>query len=75
MGSIVCLHCAQVLMEIEPRQDTKAKGYVPPPVCMIEEDDQNAFLRCPRCHAKNIVIEVRTPSGYPQLAVVGCSIR
>jgi len=77
MGAIVCLHCAQTLIEIEPRQSQseKAKGYRPrPPPCQLEVDEESTYVRCPKCSAKNIVVETRTPSGYPQLAVIACRI-
>ena len=69
MGTIVCLNCNQVLAEIEPLQDGVGRGNSRPH-CRLEEDDEETFYRCPRCKAKNIVAEVRTASGYPQLAIV-----
>jgi hypothetical protein len=76
MGTISCLNCAQVLAEIEPlRNDSGKVSLSPPGRCEIEEEDDEAFYRCPRCRAKNIVIEVRTASGYPQLAVVACRLK
>jgi DNA-directed RNA polymerase subunit RPC12/RpoP len=76
--AIVCLHCSQTLMELEarPTQSSKAKDYrPPPPPCQLEEDEEGTFIRCPVCHAKNIVAEMRTASGYPQLVVVACRIK
>jgi hypothetical protein len=69
MGTIVCLNCTQVLAETEPGQNSAGRGDSRPH-CELEEDDEKTFYRCPRCKAKNIVAEVRTASGYPQLAIV-----
>jgi|WetSurMetagenome_2_1015567.scaffolds.fasta_scaffold576897_1 hypothetical protein len=69
MGTIICLNCRQVLAEIEPGQSS-AGWDNSRPHCELEEDNEKTFYRCPRCKAKNIVAEVRTESGYPQLTVV-----
>jgi phage FluMu protein Com len=72
MGTIICLNCSQVLTEIEPLQTGAGRGDSHP-YCTLEEEEEETFYRCPRCKAKNIVAEVRTASGYPQLVIVECS--
>ena len=71
---IVCLNCSEVLFEMEPNRSRADKKTGPPRRCELEEEGDKTFCRCPRCKAKNIVIETRSPSGFPQLMVVACSI-
>ena len=73
MGAIICLNCTEVLCEIEPSRSGHG-GSGPLKRCELEEEDDLVFYRCPACGAKNIVEETRTPSGFPQLTVVACSI-
>jgi hypothetical protein len=73
MGTIICLNCTEILCEIEPSRASRG-GSGPLRKCELEEEDDQVFYRCPTCGAKNIVIETRTPSGFPQLTVVACSI-
>ncbi len=76
MGMITCLNCAHVLAEIDPhRNGNKEKASSPPPRCELEEEDDKTFYRCPRCKAKNIVAEARTPSGFPELTIIACSLQ
>jgi len=75
MGTIICLNCTEVLFEIELPSSAADKGKTGSSKrCELEEEDDRFFYRCPTCGAKNIVIETRTPSGFPQLTVVACSI-
>ena len=75
MGAIVCLNCTETLSEIEPSREKHPKGKARASKrCELEEEGEEVFYRCPCCGAKNIVIETRTPSGFPQLTVVACSI-
>jgi len=75
MGAIVCLNCSETLCEIDASREKNPKSKVrPPKKCELEEEGEEVFYRCPFCGAKNIVIETRTPSGFPQLTVVACSI-
>ncbi len=69
MGTLACLNCAQALAETEPRWNNGGKAG-PSARCELETEDDITFYRCPRCKAKNIVAEARTPSGYPQVAIV-----
>jgi hypothetical protein len=74
VGGIVCLKCSEVLFEMEPRRSPAGKKTHSPRRCELEEEGDLTFYRCPRCGAKNIVIETRSPSGFPQLTVVACSM-
>ena len=73
MGAIICLNCTEVLCEIEPSRSGHCRSG-PLKRCELEEEDDQVFYRCPACGAKNIVEETRTPSGFPQLTVVACSM-
>ncbi|HUJ68020.1 MAG TPA: hypothetical protein VLW86_00775 [Syntrophorhabdales bacterium] len=73
MGAIICLNCTEVLCEIEPSRSGRS-GSGSMARCELEEEDDQVFYRCPTCGAKNIVVETRTPSGFPQLTVVACSV-
>ena len=64
MGTIICLNCTEILCEIEPSRAGRG-GSGPLTKCELEEEDDQVFYRCPTCGAKNIVIETRTPSGFP----------
>jgi hypothetical protein len=74
VGTIVCLNCSEVLFEMEPKRSPLGKRTHPLRRCELEEEGDKTFYRCPRCRAKNIVIETRSPSGFPQLTVVACSM-
>ncbi len=75
MGTVTCLNCKEILVEREPYRDPNSKQIPPPPrKCPLEEENDVTFYRCPRCKAKNIVEEVRTESGFPELVVVAFSL-
>ena len=63
MATTVCFNRSEVLSRIEPLRSTndKTRTY-PPKRCDLEEEEDQAFYRCPKCKVKNIVIEPRTKS-------------
>lgn len=73
MGQVKCLRCSGVLIETTESTTFDRKGKSTgraPKTCEIEMDDDRAFYRCPYCRAKNIIMETRGESGFPQLVIV-----
>jgi hypothetical protein len=69
--AVICLNCKEVLFEVEPPSSSGVRNSERPPRrCVLEEEDDINFYRCPACKSKNIVIETRTPNGFPHLTVV-----
>jgi len=74
MATIKCLNCAELLVSHEPFHGESTKGR-PRRECPLEQEDDQAFFRCPSCKAKNVVVETRSAEGFPELTVVACILK
>jgi Zn finger protein HypA/HybF involved in hydrogenase expression len=74
MATIKCLNCAELLVSHEPFHSESAKGR-PRRQCPLEQEEDQAFFRCPSCKAKNVVVETRSTEGFPELTVVACILK
>ncbi len=73
MGQVKCMRCSGILIDTSESTTFDRKGKPagrPPRTCEIEMEDDSAFYRCPYCRAKNIIVETRGESGFPQLVIV-----